>query len=106
VEYTANANLLAAAGQTGAQHVSLLSASCVQKPRLQFQHAKARFEALLQDSGLGYSIVRPTAFFKSLCGQLGRVRAGKPFLVFGNGELTACKPISENDLARFMRATL
>lgn len=106
VEYTANANLLAAAGQTGAQHVTLLSAICVQKPRLQFQLAKTRFEALLQDSGLSYSIVRPTAFFKSLCGQLERVRAGKPFLVFGSGTLTACKPISEGDLARFIRATL
>ena len=35
-----------------------------------------------------------------------RVRQGKPFLVFGSGELTRCKPIAEADLARFMRETL
>ncbi len=37
------------------------------------------------ESGLTYSIVRPTAFFKSLSGQVERVRRGKPFLVFGDG---------------------
>ena len=31
---------------------------------------------------------------------------GKPFLVFGSGELTRCKPISEADLAHFIRLTL
>ena len=36
------------------------------------------------NSGLTYSIVRPTAFFKSLSGQVDRVRQGKPFLVFGD----------------------
>jgi divinyl chlorophyllide a 8-vinyl-reductase len=30
------------------------------------------------------------------------VRAGKPFLVFGDGRLTACKPISDRDLASFL----
>ncbi|MBA4269429.1 MAG: epimerase, partial [Methylobacterium sp.] len=52
--------------------------------------------------GLRYSIVRPTAFFKSLSGQIERVRAGKPFLLFGDGTLTACKPISDGDLADFI----
>ena len=57
-------------------------------------------------SGLTYSIVRPTAFFKSLSGQVARVQAGKPFLVFGDGQLTACKPISDDDLGRFMAGCL
>ena len=48
------------------------------------------------------TIVRATAFFRSLVGQIDRVKAGKPFLLFGNGELTACKPISDRDLARFI----
>jgi len=82
--------------------VVLLSALCVQKPRLAFQQAKLAFEAELRASGLRWSIVRPTAFFKSLSGQLARVRAGKPFLVFGDGRLTACKPISDRDLASFL----
>ena len=61
----------------------LLSAICVQKPLLAFQHAKLAFEKHLIKSGLTYSIVRPTAFFKSLSGQVERVRRGKPFLIFG-----------------------
>jgi divinyl chlorophyllide a 8-vinyl-reductase len=80
----------------------LLSAICVQKPFLAFQHAKLAFEKVLIESGLLYSIVRPTAFFKSLSGQVDRVKAGKPFLVFGDGMLTACKPISDADLGSFI----
>jgi divinyl chlorophyllide a 8-vinyl-reductase len=79
-----------------------LSAICVQKPLLAFQHAKLAFEKALIESGLTYSIVRPTAFFKSLSGQLDRVKKGKPFLIFGDGQLTACKPISDDDLADFL----
>jgi divinyl chlorophyllide a 8-vinyl-reductase len=45
---------------------------------------------------------RPTAFFKSLSGQVERVRRGKPFLVFGDGALTACKPIADDDLAEYL----
>ena len=82
----------------GVAHFVLLSAICAQKPMLAFQHAKLAFEESLISSGLGYSIVRPTAFFKSLSGQVERVRNGKPFLVFGDGRLTACKPISDADL--------
>jgi divinyl chlorophyllide a 8-vinyl-reductase len=82
--------------------VVLLSAICVQKPLLAFQQAKLAFEKVLIESGLTYSIVRPTAFFKSLSGQLERVRRGKPFLVFGDGHLTACKPISDHDLGEYL----
>ncbi len=102
VDYAANLNLLEAAKRSGATQFILLSAICVQKPLLTFQHAKLKIEQALMQSGLVYSIVRPTAFFKSLSGQVTRVKQGKSFLVFGNGELTSCKPISESDLARFM----
>ncbi len=97
-----NLALLAAAKQAGVQHFVLLSAICVQKPLLAFQHAKLAFEAELRGSGMDYTIVRPTAFFKSLSGQVNRVKAGKSFLIFGDGELTRCKPISDGDLARFI----
>lgn len=102
VDYAANAALLAAAQGAGARQFILLSAICVQKPLLAFQHAKLAFEAELAASGVSYTIVRPTAFFKSLSGQVKRVKAGKPFLIFGDGELTRCKPISDADLARFI----
>jgi divinyl chlorophyllide a 8-vinyl-reductase len=80
----------------------LLSAICVQKPLLAFQQAKLAFEAELVAGGLTYSIVRATAFFKSLSGQVDRVRQGKPFLIFGDGTLTACKPVSDTDLAAYL----
>ena len=102
IDHDAHLLALLAAQAAGVSHMVLLSAICVQKPRLAFQHAKLAFERALIASGLTYSIVRPTAFFKSLSGQIARARAGKPFLVFGNGELTACKPISDDDLARYL----
>jgi divinyl chlorophyllide a 8-vinyl-reductase len=102
IDYHAHAAALAAARAAGVRHMVLLSAICVQKPKLAFQQAKLAFEDLLIGSGLTYSIVRPTAYFKSLSGQIARLRQGKPFLVFGDGRLTACKPISDDDLGRFI----
>jgi divinyl chlorophyllide a 8-vinyl-reductase len=93
---------LTAAQQSGVTHMVLLSAICVQKPLLAFQRTKLDFERALINSGLTYSIVRPTAFFKSLSGQVERVKKGKPFLVFGDGALTACKPISDHDLGEYL----
>ena len=106
IDHRAHSQLLAAAQGAGVTRFVLLSAICVQKPTLAFQHAKLAFEAELQASGLTWSIVRPTAFFKSLSGQVERVRQGKPFLVFGDGTLTACKPIADDDLAEFIAGCL
>lgn len=102
VDHVANRNVLNAAREAGVHRVVYLSAICVQKPKLAFQFAKLAFEDDVKTSGLEHAIVRPTAFYKSLSGQIERVRAGKPFLVFGDGTLTRCKPISDRDLARFM----
>lgn len=106
IDHRANSRALRAAQAAGVSQFVLLSAICVQKPLLDFQRAKLAFEGELQSSGLTYSIIRPTAFFKSLSGQVARVAAGKPFMVFGNGQLTACKPISDADLARYLTACL
>lgn len=102
IDHKAHLDALAAARAAGVTHMVLLSAICVQKPLLAFQQAKLAFEEALIRSGLAYSIVRPTAFFKSLSGQIERVRKGKPFLVFGDGTLTACKPISDADLGDYL----
>ena len=106
IDHDAHVTALAAAREAGVSQVVLLSAICVQKPRLAFQHAKLAFETALIESGLTYSIVRPTAFFKSLSGQIDRVKRGKPFLIFGDGALTACKPISDDDLGRYLAGCL
>ncbi|GLS88769.1 epimerase [Cypionkella aquatica] len=102
IDHKAHVDALAAAQAAGVRQFVLLSAICVQKPKLAFQHAKLAFERALIDSGLIYSIVRPTAYFKSLSGQLNRLKAGKSFLLFADGALTACKPISDADLARYL----
>jgi divinyl chlorophyllide a 8-vinyl-reductase len=106
VDHAANSAALKAAVAAGVRHFTHLSAICVQKPLLEFQKAKLAFEAELQAAPLTWTIVRPTAFFKSLSGQVPRVAKGRPFLVFGDGKLTACKPISDADLGRFLALTL
>ena len=102
IDHQAHVQALDLAQRHGVTQMVLLSAICVQKPLLAFQQAKLAFEKVLIDSGLNYSIVRPTAFFKSLSGQVERVRQGKPFLLFGDGRLTACKPISDDDLGDYL----
>ncbi|GGB48232.1 epimerase [Roseibium aquae] len=102
IDYQVHRDLLMQAGVLGVEHFVLLSAICVQRPRLAFQRAKLAFEQDLRQSEVTHSIVRPTAFFKSLSGQVERVKAGKPFLVFGDGRLTACKPIGDEDLAVYL----
>jgi divinyl chlorophyllide a 8-vinyl-reductase len=106
IDHKAHSHALAAAQKAGTTHFVLLSAICVQNPLLAFQQAKLVFEAELIASGMRYSIVRPTAFFKSLSGQIERVRKGKGFLLFGDGTLTACKPISVRDLAAYIAGCL
>jgi divinyl chlorophyllide a 8-vinyl-reductase len=106
IAHQAQLQALQAAHGAGVSHMVLLSAICVQKPLLAFQQAKLAFEKALIESGLRYSIVRPTAFFKSLSGQVDRVKNGKPFLLFGDGTLTACKPISDDDLGDYIAGCL
>ena len=102
IDRDANLVLLNQAKALGVGHFILLSAICVQKPELSFQFSKLEFEDALRKSEMAWTIVRPTAFFKSLSGQIGRIKSGKPFLVFGTGRETSCKPISDRDLANFL----
>jgi divinyl chlorophyllide a 8-vinyl-reductase len=106
IDCKAHVDALRLAKASGVSQMVLLSAICVQRPLLAFQQAKLAFEAQLVTSGLDYVIVRPTAFFKSLSGQVERVRQGKPFLLFGDGSLTACKPISDADLGHYLAECL
>ncbi|KAI0567038.1 divinyl chlorophyllide a 8-vinyl-reductase [Gracilaria domingensis] len=107
IDYEATLNTLQQGRKAGASHFILLSAICVQKPLLEFQRAKLKFEAELQqlaqqDDAFSYSIVRPTAFFKSLAGQVERLKKGAAYVMFEDGDLCKCNAISEADLARFM----
>ena len=102
VDYEASVNCLKAAQACGARHFVLLSAFCVAKPDLGFQVAKLKTEAALKNQNhVTWTSVRPTAFFKSLSGQVEIVRGGGPFVYFdlGGGRSATCNPISEADLA-------
>lgn len=105
IDYQATLNCLTAGRDKDvkARHFVLLSAFCVKNPWLQFQQAKLKFEAALQEQkDMTWSIVRPTAFFKSVSGQLEVIQSGAPFVMFGDGEITRCNPISEADLATYL----
>ncbi|RZS58537.1 NAD(P)H-binding protein [Sphaerotilus mobilis] len=106
IDHLAHRQALQAAQAAGVSQFVLLSAICLQRPRLAFQQAKLAFEAELQASPLAWVIVRPTAYFKSLSGQVDRVRRGGAFHVFGAGTGTACRPISDDDLAAYLVACL
>jgi divinyl chlorophyllide a 8-vinyl-reductase len=103
IDYQATLNCLNAGIANDAKHFVLLSAFCVKNPWLQFQQAKLKFEAALQEQNkMTYTIVRPTAFFKSVSGQLEVVQNGAPFVMFGDGEVTKCNPIAESELAQYL----
>ena len=102
VDYKLNCLLLEKAKALKCSHFILLSAICVQKPRLTFQFEKLAFEEELKKSGLNFSIVRPTAYFKSLSGQIENIKKGKPYVYFGDGQITQCNPISEKDLSLYI----
>lgn len=103
IDYQASLNCLRAGQQANAKHYVLLSAFCCRNPLLQLQRAKLKLEAELQaQSDLSYSIVRPTAFFKSVSGQLEAIQNGAPYVLFDDGAVTRCNPIAESELAEYM----
>jgi len=104
VDYQATMNCSNALRKLGGKQFVLLSAVCVQRPKLAFQEAKLQAEQELAKHGdeMAYSIVQPTAFFKSLLGQVKGVKGGAPFVMFGDGTQVSCKPISEQDLAAYI----
>ena len=106
VDFSLNMHLLKAAIHSGINKFIYLSAICVQKPKLNFQYAKLAFETNLKKANIDHIIIRPTAFFKSLSGQLNRIEQNKRFIVFDNGKKTKTKPISSNDLGKFIVLTI
>lgn len=115
IDYQATLNCLEAARAAGARHFVMLSAFCVKSAEqndpyaLQFQYAKKDMEAALRaQSDVSYTIVRPTAFFKSVSGQVEVVNGGGPFVYFdlGEGRCATCNPISEPDLAAALVDTI
>lgn len=117
IDYQASLNCAKAAKKAGARRFILLSAYCVKSAErkdpyaLQFQYAKMELEQKLQamvSDDFDFVSVRPTAFFKSVSGQLEVVDGGAPFVYFdlGNNRCARCNPISEPDLAAALLDTV
>ncbi|KAL7483212.1 hypothetical protein ACHAW6_008857, partial [Cyclotella cf. meneghiniana] len=91
VDYAATLSFLNAGKAQNARHFVLLSAFCCRNPLLKLQQAKLKFESKLSSQKeMTYSIVRPTAFFKSVSGQFESIMKGNSYVLFGDGEVTRC----------------
>ena len=109
IDYQATLNCLNAGRdeRIQAKHFVLLSAFCCRNPLLQLQQAKLKFEAeMAAQDDMTWTSVRPTAFFKSVSGQLEAIRGGAPYVLFGDGAVTQCNPIAESELAEYMVNTI
>lgn len=98
VDYQANRNLLDEALKSNVQkfvYVSVLRGA--ELTHLQICAAKERFVNELADSGMPYSIVRPSGFFSDMTEFYDMAKKGRAFL-FGDGQVKV-NPIHGADLA-------
>ena len=102
IDYQATLNILQAAQENVTDHFILLSAICVRRPKLALQRAKLEMEHALMISGMDYTIVRPTAYFRDLAGQFANILKGSPAYMLGSGEYAHYKPIAKEDLAAYL----
>lgn len=102
IDYKATLRILNSAKQHGIDKFILLSAICVRKPDLPLQLAKLKMEDELIRSGIGYTIVRPTAYFWVFDVQTRMIGKGRPGYLIGTGDQACHNPIAKEDLAEFM----
>lgn len=100
VDYQANVNLLNEAKNAGVRKFVYVSVLNGQNMRhLKICEAKERFVDELKNSGLQYTIIRPTGFFSDMKDFLVVAKRGRVYL-FGDGE-AKLNPIQGEDLAKF-----
>lgn len=98
VDFHGNNHLLAASKQSGVQQFLYVSvAGSELLAQTEYCSAHWQFEQSLTQSGLDYSIIKPTGFFYFLTELLNMARQGRG-IVFGTGESTT-NPVHETDVA-------
>jgi len=98
VDYQGNNNLLNLAVNNKVSKFIFISViHAHQMSHLKGIHAKLLFEEKLKESGLDYTIIRPTGFFSDMLEFLNMAKKGK-VSVFGSGE-NRINPIHGADLA-------
>lgn len=87
IDRDGNRNLLRAAVTAGVEHVVLLSTiGAAPDHPMSLHRMKFAAEQSLRDSGLAWTIVRPTAYLETWDGVIGgKLASGGPALVFGPG---------------------
>ena len=104
IDYQGNLNLLEDAKKEGVKHfayVSVLKADNPKASNIPMLDAKAKFEKKLKESGITYTIYRPTGYFYDI------VKVFKPMIEKGKVTLLGKEPVSCNvidttDLADYM----
>lgn len=99
VDYQANKNLLDEAMSSGVKkfiYVSVLQGENLR--HLKICEAKERFVEALKESGLDYTIIRPSGFFSDMSEFYQMAQKGSVYL-FGDGEVRV-NPIHGADLAK------
>jgi uncharacterized protein YbjT (DUF2867 family) len=104
IDYQGNLNLLNEAKEAGVKHyayVSVLKADDPKAANIPMLDAKAKMEKRLKESGLQYTIYRPTGYFYDI------VKVFKPMIQKGKVTLLGKEPVSCNvidttDLADFI----
>jgi uncharacterized protein YbjT (DUF2867 family) len=99
VDYRANLNLLVDAKKNGVNkfvYVSLFGAEKIKHLKIVDAHEK--FVERLKESGIGYSIIRPTGYFSDMLEVFEMAKKGRAFL-FGSGNYKM-NPIHGKDLAK------
>ncbi|HSQ28978.1 MAG TPA: SDR family oxidoreductase [Gemmatimonadaceae bacterium] len=108
VDRDGNANLIRAARASGAEHLVLLSIlGATSSHPMELFRAKHAAEMALEQSGLAWTIVRPTAYMETwLMVMGGSLQRGGRIMVFGRGE-NPINFVSVRDVAAFVeRAVL
>jgi len=105
VDYQANLNLLHEAIRCGVKkfiYVSVLNGP--QMSRVKLCIAKEKFVEALKNSGLDYSIIRPTGYFSDMAEFFHMAKKGRLFLLGEGGH--KMNPISGEDLAKVCVASV
>ena len=108
VDLEGNRNLIEAARDAGVQHVVSISAFGASPTHpVPFMQAKGQTEALLRDSGMGYTIFAPTPFLEVWAAVVVGMPAlqGKPVSLIGEGRRRHSF-ISNRDVAAFAAAAV
>ncbi len=102
IDYQGNLNLLAECIRAGVKHFNFVSVICADEaPDVPMLDAKAKFEQRLKESGLKYTIYRPTGYFYDIAKVFRpMIEKGKVSLL-GAGD-KVCNVIDTPDFAEFI----